>query len=72
MDKYKINYIYILLRYWVCLFVRYRNHLPVVEFQNQAHIRNPHGIGKVFKPIWAPQAPNFFCLLIAADRSGVP
>ena len=44
----------------VCLFVRYRNHLPVVQFQNQAHIRNPHGTGKVFKTIWG--APIFFSL----------
>ena len=31
-------YIYILIRYWValwfCLFVRYRNHFPVIHFQN--------------------------------------
>ena len=52
--------IYIIIRYWVCLFFRYRNHLPVVQFQNQAHIRNPHGTGKVFKTIWG--APIFFSL----------
>ena len=28
-----------------CLFVRYRNPFPVVQFQNQAHIRNPYGTG---------------------------
>ena len=44
--------IYIIIRYWVCLFVRYRNHLTVVQFQNQAHIRNPHGTSKVCKTIW--------------------
>ena len=33
----------------VCLFVRYRNHFPVVRFQNQAHIRNPHDPAEVFK-----------------------
>ena len=38
------------------LSVRYRNDFPVVQFQNQAHIRNPHGTGQVFKTIWAPQA----------------
>ena len=32
--------------------VRYRNHFPVVRFQNQAHIWNPHGTGHVFKTIW--------------------
>ena len=43
------------------LFVRYRNHFPVVQFQNQAHIRNPHGTGQVLKTIWgATGAPNFF------------
>ena len=36
----------------VILFVRYRNHFPVVQFQNQVHIRNPHGTGQVFKTIW--------------------
>ena len=39
----------------VILSVRYRNHFPVVQFQNQAHIWNPHGTGHVFKTIWAPQ-----------------
>ena len=36
----------------VILSVRYRNHFPVVRFQNQAHIWNPHGTGQVFKTIW--------------------
>ena len=36
----------------VILFVCYRNHFPVVGFQNQAHIWNPHGTGHVFKTIW--------------------
>ena len=36
----------------VILSVRYRNHFPVVQFQNQAHIWNPHGTGPVFKTIW--------------------
>ena len=36
----------------VILSVRYRNHFPVVKFQNQAHIWNPHGTGHVFKTIW--------------------
>ena len=36
----------------VILSVRYRNHFPVVRFQNQAHIWNPHGTGHVFKIIW--------------------
>ena len=59
-----IMHIYIIIRYWVCLFVRYRNLLPVVQFQNQAHIRNPHGTGQVFKIIWgAAGAPNFLFFL---------
>ena len=33
----------------VILFVPYRNHFPVVQFQNQAHIRNTHGPGQVYK-----------------------
>ena len=45
----------------VILFVRYRNHFPVVQFQNQAHIWNPHGTGHVPKTIWgAVGAPIFF------------
>ena len=45
----------------VILFVRYRNHFTVVQFQNQAHIWNPHGTGQVFKTIWgAIGAPIFF------------
>ena len=36
----------------VILFIRYRNHFPVVQFQNPAHIRNHHGTGQVFKIIW--------------------
>ena len=35
----------------VILSVRYRNHFPVVQFQNQAHIWNPQGAGHVFKTI---------------------
>ena len=45
----------------VILFVRYRNHFPVVQFQNQAHIRNPHGTGQVIKTIWGVAGtPNLF------------
>ena len=40
------------LRGSVILSVRYINHFPVVQFQNQAHIWNPHGTGHVFKTIW--------------------
>ena len=47
--------IYIIIRYWMlawfCLFVRYRNYFPVVQFQNQAHLQNPHGTGQVIKTI---------------------
>ena len=50
----------------VILSVRYRNHFPVVQFQNQGHIRNPHGTGQVFKimgrrrrpPKGVPMAPE--------------
>ena len=49
----------------VILFVRYRNHFPVVQFQNQAHIRNPHGTGQVFKSIWdAEGSPIFFTFFL--------
>ena len=30
--------------------------LTVVKFQNQAHIRNPHGISEVLRPFGAPKA----------------
>ena len=64
--------IYILIPYWmlrpsvrlficdsVILSVRYRNHFPVIQFQNQAHIRNPRGTGHIFKTIWgAPGTPE--------------
>ena len=50
------------------MYVRYRNHFPVVQFENQAYIWNPHGTGKVFKIIWgAAGAPIFF---IAAEGGG--
>ena len=43
------------------LSVRYRNHFPVVQFQNQAHIWNPHGTGHVCKTIWGTEGtPIFF------------
>ena len=44
----------------VILFVCHRNHFPVVQFQNQMHIQNPHGTGQVFKTIWgAAGSPNY-------------
>ena len=61
----------------VILSVRYRNHFPIVQFQNQAHIWNPRGTGHVFKPFGAPQAapergargaPNFFPLFYRRRR----
>ena len=43
------------------LSVCYRNYFSVVQFQNKAHIRNPHGPVEVFKAIWgAADAPNFY------------
>ena len=60
----------------VILSVRYRNHFPVVRFQNRAHIWNPHGTGHVCKTIWGTEgAPIFFFLLLsftAAEGSGCP
>ena len=53
----------------VILSVRYRNHFPVVQFQNQAHIWNPRGTGNVFKTIWgAKGTPNFFLFLFFRRR----
>ena len=41
-------------------------HFHVIQFQNQAHIRNPHGPGKFSKTIcFKPQAPQIF--FIGAD-----
>ena len=57
----------------VWLSVRYRNHFPVVRFQNQAHIWNPHGTGHVFKPFGAPKAAQiFFFSFTAAEGGGCP
>ena len=36
----------------------YRNHFPVVQFQNQAHILNLHGTGQVFKTIRGAGGPR--------------
>ena len=48
----------------VILLLSYRNHFPIVQFQNQAHIRNPHKTGQALKTIWgAKGAPIFFFLL---------
>ena len=64
-DNIYIYTIYIRIRYWVggsvrplvCLSVHDRNHLPVVQFQIQAHIRNPHDPAEAVRPFGAPQAP---------------
>ena len=62
-----LMWIYILIPYWmvrpsVILSVRYRNHFPFVQFQNQAHIWNPRGTGHIFKTIWgAPGTPRKGC-----------
>ena len=56
----------VILSVSVILFVRYRNLFPVVRFQNQAHIRNPHGTGQVYKTIWgAAGTPIFYCFIAA-------
>ena len=44
----------------VILSVRYRNHFPVVQFQNQAHIWNPRGTDHVFKTIWGARGTSIF------------
>ena len=47
----------------MALSIRYRNHIPVVKFQNQAHIWNPHGTGQAFKTIWGAEgAPILFSI----------
>ena len=58
------------------LFVRCRNHFPVAQFQNQAHIRNPHGTGQVFNTIWSALGAPIFLLsapktVLAAAPSGL-
>ena len=40
------------------LSVRYKNHFPVVQFQNKAHIRNPHDPADVFEIMGAAGAPQ--------------
>jgi len=55
-----------MVRLSMILSVRYRNHFPVVQFQNQAHIWNPRGTGHVFKTIWG--APNSFLLFYRRRR----
>ena len=66
----------------VVLSVRYRNHFPDIQFQNQAHIQNPHGTGKVLKTIWGakggwnlehPSRPNFsFIFFLSPPPVGCP
>ena len=54
----------------VTLFVLYRNHLLVVQFHSQAHIRNPHGMGQFFKTIWG--ASIFFLSAPKAAEAAAP
>ena len=54
-----------LIRYWVCLSVCYRNHLPLVQFQNEAHIQNSHGEAEVWRPF-------VFIYFFAAAEGGTP
>ena len=54
----------------VILFVRYRNHFPVVQFQNQAHIQNSHDTGQVCKTIWG--AAIFFISLSSPKAKPPP
>ena len=57
-----------LLDGYVILFVRYRNHFPVVQFQYEAHILNPHGPAEVLKILWgAVGAPIFIIFFNAAE-----
>ena len=43
----------------VCLFVRYRNLFPIVQFQNQAHIQNPHDPAEICKTMGRRRHPKF-------------
>ena len=54
----------------VCLFVRYRNHFPVVQFQNQAQIQNPHDPAEVFKLWGAAGTTHFFLPIIVTAAEG--
>ena len=53
--------IYILTPYWVglsvCSFVT-ESTFPLFQFQDYAHIRNPHGPAEVLRPSGAPKAPE--------------
>ena len=51
----------------VILSVRYRNHFPVVQFQNQSHIWNSQGTGHVFKTIWGAGGTRFFLPFFVAE-----
>ena len=71
-------YTYTVLDGSVTLSVRYRNHFPVVQFQNQAHIRNPHDPAEVFKTVGAAGARNmghrsrlnfFFVILLPPPKA---
>ena len=53
---------------YVRLSVRYRNHFPVFQFQNQAHIWNPRGTGHIFKTIWGAEVDPIFFLLFYRRR----
>ena len=53
-----------------CLFVRYRNHFPVVQFQNQAHIWNPHGKGQDFKTIWGAAGSPIIIIFYRRSKWG--
>ena len=58
--------IYIIIHYWMtvwfCLSIRYRNHFPVVQFQNEAHIRNPQSPAEVLRLFGGLKAPQIFNL----------
>ena len=54
------------------LFVRYRNHFPVVQVQNQAHIRNPHGTDQVCKKLWGAVGAPIYFSFTAAEGGAYP
>ena len=54
----------------VILFVHYRNHFAVVQFQNQAQIRNPHDPAEVFKLWGAAGATHFFLSIFFTAAEG--
>ena len=45
------------------LFVRYRNHFSVLQFQNLADIRNPYDPAEVLRPSGVAAGAPIFCII---------